>query len=143
MQRTRRAEAKPAKGTARLALRIDRSKRRASEKDAKAAARLRDGYRNRWPGNPNAGERLEVAHFQGKGMGGDHGLRSQLDNLITFDWLTHQGPQSIHSGHKRVIPLTRDGCSGPCAFFERNSLANGKFGHWKKVGEEISRGVLK
>lgn len=139
----RKRLAKPAKGTARLKLREDRATRRESEKDNKAAARLRDSYRNRWPGNPNAGERLEVAHFKGKGMGGDHGNRSQLKNLITFDWLTHQGPHSIHSTHKRVVPLTRKGCSGPCSFWERDALPGGKFGKWRKVGEEIRVGVLK
>jgi hypothetical protein len=143
VQQQRRAEPKPAKGTSRLQLRKDRSERRSNEKDAKAEARIRDGYRNRWPGNPNAGERLESAHYRGKGMGGDHGLRSTVTNLITFDYLTHQGPRSIHSMHKKVVPLTRKYCSGPCAFFERAALPGGKFGKWRKVGEEIRVGVLR
>lgn len=135
------AQPKPAKGTAHLARRKDQADTRQKERTEKSKVRKRDGG-NRWPGKPNPGERLEVAHFKGKGMGGDHGLRSTSENLIQFDWLTHQGPRSLHSGHLKVVPLTRAICNGPVSFWEREGLPGGRYGRWRCVGRETAVGVL-
>ena len=119
------ALAKPAKGSSLIA-RKDRSKEiRAHEVTEKGKVRKRDVFCI-WPNCENCRlykPRLEVAHGDAKGMGGDHGERSDASNMSYVDMLTHQGERSIHSGHKRIRPLdpTR-GHNGPRACEERETL---------------------
>lgn len=119
------ALAKPAKGSA-LIERKDRAKEiRAHEDAEKAKVRKRDKHCI-WPRCENCQvykPRLECAHGQAKGMGGDHGERSDADNMSYVDYLTHQGPHSIHSGHRRIRPLdAKLGHNGPRACEERETL---------------------
>lgn len=84
----------------------------------KDAVRRRD-VRCRWPDCENCRKyqpRLEVAHLNDKGAGGDHGERSTADQMMLLCFLTHQGPRSLHSGDLRVEPLTEHGTDGPCMF---------------------------
>ena len=107
-----------------------------TERLAKAQARLRDGYRSRWPGTAHI-QRVEVAHLKAKGMGGSASA-NVVSNLITLAASIHQGPRSLHSGHRRILPLTSAGTSGPCAFFERDTLSD----IWQLIGHEIEVGRL-
>jgi hypothetical protein len=99
---------------------VVRTRLRSSEKSAKADAKRRD-FPCRWPGCDCAkrGLRGEAAHIQGKGMGGDHGLRTTAANLAFLCHRRHQGPRSLHSGDLRIEPLTERGMDGPVAFYER------------------------
>jgi hypothetical protein len=112
------ASPKPAKGTY-LIERKDRRRQLDAFEDAeKQKVRARDKY-CRWPDCADCRRyktRLEVAHLSGKKMGGDHGLRSTADNLIVLCFLVHQGPRSLHSGDRRITPLTTRGTDGPCQF---------------------------
>ena len=91
---------KPQKGVAVIA-RKDRQKAiKAFEEAEKRKVRLRD-KQCRWPECAycrSYNTRLEVAHLNDKGMGGDHGERSTADQMILLCWLRHQGPISLHSG---------------------------------------------
>jgi hypothetical protein len=121
---------KPAKGTALLARKAQRAKLRTAEDKAKAEAKKRDGYRCRWPRCEYPRLRVEAAHLQAKGMGGDHGTRSHRRNLMACCYLHHQGSRSLHSGDLRVQFLTREGADGACRFMEKQA------GRWVVVGEE-------
>lgn len=112
------ALAKPAKGTALLARRATRQSRVTAERTQKQIAKARDGHRCRWPHCAYRDVRLESAHLYNKAMGGDHGLRSRADQLITLCLLHHQGPRSLHSGDLRIEPQTAREADGPVAFFE-------------------------
>jgi hypothetical protein len=117
---------KPAKGTALIERRTNRKDIVASEEREKAKVRRRD-VKCIWPNCENCRSfkpRLEVAHGKAKGMGGDHGERSTADNMSLLDYLTHQGERSIHSGHKRIRPLTKFGHNGPRACEERETLSS-------------------
>jgi hypothetical protein len=115
-----------------------------AEEKAKREAKRLDGNRCRWP--HARGEkavcqklRLESAHWKAKGMGGDAGLRSKVEDLISFDIDVHQGPKSLHSGHKKVVPLDpKLKMRGPCEFYERATLKS----PWVLVGRELHVGVL-
>jgi hypothetical protein len=121
---------KPAKGSARAALLEKRATRRYLEATEKAAVRRRDGGVCRWPGCGERGEkwRLEVAHLNDKGMGGDHGTRSTRDQMILLCLPDHQGEHSLHTGFKRVVPLTDRGTDGLCRFDEQTEAG------WRTVG---------
>lgn len=123
---------KPAKGTARAALLANRAERRTAEDHAKAEVRKRDGGVCRWPGCGERGKRwrLEVAHLADKGMGGDHGVRSTRDQMILLCLPDHQGARSLHSGDKRITPLTTAGTDGPCQFEEQTEAG------WRVVAVE-------
>lgn len=111
---------KPAKGSSLLARHARRKALRAQEQREKEAVRKRD-VRCRWPSCPDCATtktRLEVAHLRAKGMGGDHGARSERSHMILLCFLRHQGPRSLHSGDLRIEPLTERGTDGPCRFLE-------------------------
>jgi hypothetical protein len=133
---------KPEKGTAKLE-RIRRGKKaHATEDREKDKVRKRDGH-CRWPHlTPERRElcartRTEVAHLTHKGIGGDpQTIRSRGHLMIRV--CCHQGPQSLHSGDRRVVYLTSKKADGPCAFLERV----GKTEKWCEVARELWPGVL-
>lgn len=124
--------------------RADRRTARTSvERREKALVRARDRV-CRWPRcecktwkMPLSLARLEVAHLTNKGMGGDHGLRSTADQMILLCYSRHQGIVSLHSGHLRIVPLTRRGTAGPCRF----QVMSG--GQWRTMGAERAVGALR
>ncbi len=126
---------KPAKGDG---LRERRTRRRdvvKRETDAKADVRKRD-KRCRWPHCENCRRfkpRLEVAHLDAKGYGGDHGTRSTSDRMILLDYITHQGGlQSLEQHGKRIVMLTARGTWGPCEFWAQDP----RDGTWYLVARE-------
>src|SRR5262249_13218974 len=99
-----------------------RQRRRAivnAEDHAKAEVRRRDRI-CRWPKCENCRTykpRLEVAHLRAKGAGGT----SRPEDMILLDYLTHQGgANSVEQHGKMIVPLTDQGTSGPCAFWQRD-----------------------
>jgi hypothetical protein len=127
------ASPKPGKGSSLIA-RVARQKAtRAHEAKEKAKVRARD-KRCRWPECKNCRDyspRLEVAHLDAKGMGGDHGMRTTADRMMLLCYLQHQGVVSLHSGDLRIETLTPKGTNGPCRFLE---LVDGA---WKTVFTEF------
>ena len=134
---------KPAKGTEKARL---RAKRRAvfdAECLAKGRVRERDPH-CRWPHltadvlEVCRRSHNEVAHFKGKGMGGNKdGSRNGERNLIAFCAPVHQGPGSIHAGRKRVEPQVVDlGTRGPCIYLEKRGKHGQQQEGWIEVGRD-------
>lgn len=129
------ATPKPAKGTALIARRERRRAILAHERIEKAKVRRRDVV-CRWPGCTNCRDykpRLEVAHLDAKGSGGDHGIRTRADRMVLLCYLTHQGVVSLHSGDLRIEPLTTRGTDGPCRFWQQTEAG------WRVVHTETDR----
>jgi hypothetical protein len=111
-----------------------RNKLRNAEDAIKQEVRRRDGHRCRYPGCPmlfsSLFGRLEVAHLNDKGMGGDKRLiRTRRDRMILLCFGHHQGPRSLHSGDLRIDPETQKGTDGPCAFWMADEQRK-----WRCVG---------
>lgn len=70
----------------------------------------------------NRGYKRELAHLDGRGMGGNRDLsRDTTGNTIFAIDVLHQGPRSMHSGHIKVAAMTNKGADGPVAitFYEK------------------------
>jgi hypothetical protein len=124
----------------------------ARERGAKTAVRRRD-RRCRFPfcGCQRLGLRLEVAHADHKGMGGNpEGDRSTPDRMILLCTHRHQdGAVSLHKGTLWAKPLTPAGYDGPVAWYvDADTLFAGmyryvaKAARWAEVGRERAVGVL-
>lgn len=75
--------------------------------------------------------RIEVAHWEAAGMGGDPTLaRYTLENLICMCRWHHQGPRGLHDGAK-LEPLSEQGMRGHVECFQRE---RGEGGKWYTVG---------
>lgn len=126
------ASPKPPKGSLLLARRERRKTRVRDEEAIKQAVRVRDGYRCRVPGctEQKHGVRLEIAHLDDKGMGGDPRLvRTAQHRLIALCFLHHQGPISLHSKDLRIEPETDRGTDGPCVFYVTDEQTK-----WRCIG---------
>jgi len=126
--------------------RVEKShQRQVAEQTNKRIAKKADQGRCRWPHQTPEEKRLcdaspkEMAHWPSKGMGGDHGKRSDPTKLIRVCEPTHKGPRkSFHAGDRRPVPLDKaQGLRGPCRFEEKRG------GRWVVVGEETSVGIFK
>ena len=96
-----------------------KQERKNGELAVKRELRTRDGIGCRWPGCDlwKQGHRVEAAHLNAKGMGGDKRLlRTTLDQLIRVCHAHHQGIVSLHSGDLKIVPHTSQGTNGPCDF---------------------------
>jgi hypothetical protein len=121
-----RAPAKDPKGTATKARRRAAARVRRLEGLYKAEAKILDHHRCQRPGCIVQGVgRVESAHLDGKGMGGDHGARSDSPAcFVTTCSDCHQGPRSLHSTHLLVVPLSDRGADGPLAWYVRPTLTD-------------------
>jgi hypothetical protein len=129
---------KPAKGTALLERRSKRADLRQHERTEKHKVRLRDKT-CRWPRCVcrAMNVRNEVAHLDAKGAGGDHGIRTRADRMMLLCFLAHQGETSLHSGDRKIVPLTDAGTDGCCEFYLRHPVT----GTLELVATERSIGV--
>ena len=112
---------------------------RSHEATEKAKVRHRDGPKCRWPRCEFAAmkPRLEVAHLDAKGMGGDkQRLRTRADRMIHLCHLHHQGPVSLHSGDLKIQPQTANGTDGPCDFYALDGM-----GRWALNASETRIGI--
>jgi hypothetical protein len=111
--------------------------REARERKAKDAAKVRDHQQCRWPRCRR--RTVEGHHWEGKGIGGDHGIRSIRKNLIA---LCRKHHRAIHDGQAKIVPLTDRIMDGACEFFD-NVKTHGSFaspkGLWWSVGRERKR----
>lgn len=127
------ASPKPVKGSLLLSRRKVRKERRQAEDAVKHNVRIRDHYRCRVPGctEQKHGVRLEVAHLDDKGMGGDPRLvRTQRHRMIALCFLHHQGPISLHSTDLRIEPEDdMRGTDGPCVFYVTDEQTK-----WRCIG---------
>ncbi len=126
---------RPAKGTALMDARQRRHDRTAAEAREKDRVRVRDRI-CRWPHCENCRRftpRLEVAHLDAKGMGGDpRGAVTTADQMVLLDYLTHQsGIYSLEQHGRRIEPLTDRGTDGPCEFWQSDGR-----GGWYLVARE-------
>jgi hypothetical protein len=124
------------KGQSYMEARTRRKAVKAAEDAAKEEVRKRDKS-CRWPHCANCKAykpRLEVAHLDAKGMGGDHGTVSGPDQMILLDFLTHQsGPRSLEQHGKRIDPITAQGTNGPCEFWAKDENEQ-----WYLVAREVA-----
>ncbi len=127
---------KPAKGSHWLASKQRRAERVAAENDVMRQAKVRDGYRCRFPGCEYMSKkpRLETAHQRHRGIGGNpDGSRTTLPELVTLCWLHH----AAYDRHEIDIqPLSVDGFNGPAVFYVRSES-----GKWVHVATEQRIGV--
>lgn len=139
--------------TARTKLtRTEKLARRHAEDEEKRKVRRRDRT-CRFPlcGCHTLRLRLEVAHIDHKGMGGNpEGDRSTADRMVYLCVHRHQdGRVSFHKGTLQAKPLTPDGFDGPVAWrVDAEVLFPGmyhyvhKSARWAEVGRESAPGVL-
>lgn len=102
-----------------------RNGRKSKELTTKTKLRVRDGVGCRWPGCEywKQGVIVEGAHLVDKGAGGDpKQLRTQVDLMMRLCKIHHQGPMSLHSGHREIVFLTDRNANGPCTFKTRKTL---------------------
>lgn len=130
---------KPPRGTYKLERERRRQEIAAAEEANKTAAKVRDGWKCRWPETHKCRGILEGVHvFVDKGMGGDHGTVSGTWNLMALcSWIHRTGPRSIHSKDLWSEPMTDDGADGICSFWKRD-----EDGRPFMVAEEIAIGVI-
>jgi hypothetical protein len=109
--------------------------RRTVERLGKDSAKKDDGGRCRWPHCDcrKIKQPMDGAHLDAKGMGGNpKGDRHDPRNIITLCREVHRtGRKSLHSGDRRITPLTEDGTRGPCLFEMTD-----EHGRWFVVAEE-------
>ena len=129
--------------------------RRLAEREAKAkeettmkAARARD-KRCRFPlcGCHRLKLRIDVAHKQHRGMGGNpKGDRTTLRGLITLCGARHrENLISLDRGNLKIVPLTRRGWDGPCMWLVDKRKLDFPVPTetvWVEVGVEASIGVF-
>ena len=115
-----------------------RKGRTAHKLKVQAELRQRDGHGCRWPGCESwkRSIRVEAAHLDDSGMGGDPSLiRTQRHLMIRLCYDHHQGRVSIHSKDLRIVYLTDRQTDGPCQFEQRDFKSKGG---WQVVGVEDS-----
>lgn len=145
---------KPSRTARKKAEQQTRKDRKSTEDKNKRIAKMRDGYRCRFPlcGCVKLKLRLEVSHDVHKGMSGNpSGDRSLPAGLITLCLHRHQdGIISRHKGTLRTRYLTDKGNNGPVAWdidvdaFTRAvaPLPAMKIDQWMEVARERKVQVL-
>jgi hypothetical protein len=129
---------KPPRGSATLEREAKRKDIEGNEDEVIRAAKVRDGFKCRWPEAHKCRGFLEGAHILDKGMGGDHGLRTTRDNIISLcAWIHRRGPQSIHGKQLKVVPETPNGADGPVSFWKQDEA-----GEYYMVARERLIGAL-
>lgn len=110
---------------------------RNKEKEQKALVVKRDGS-HYCRLIPQCDEKIqfETAHLEDKGMGGDHGLRTDAAIMVRSCYFHHRGNWSLHSNDLRVEYLTNEKANGPIQIWGRMST-----GEWYLVGREKAVGV--
>lgn len=128
---------KPAKGTVILERRDKRAAIRTHETTEKAKVVKRDGMHScrLIPGCIEK-EKHETAHVFDKGMGGDHGHRSDASLMLRACLFHHRGSRSMHSGDIRVELLTERGTDGPIEVWMKDER-----GGWFMCKREVACNV--
>lgn len=144
--------AKPSATDRKRRARLVKVARAREERDAKTSVRRRDRH-CRFPlcGCKKLGLRLEVAHTQHKGAGGNPaGDRSTPETMILLCEHRHQhGLVSLHKGTLEARPLTTLGYNGPVAWYVDSAIMFpglnryvAREARWAEVARERAAGVL-
>ena len=116
---------------------------RADEKAVKAEVTKRDGQKvcrlDPDCKHVKVGIRVEGVHLDSKGLGGDHGVRTQQHLMLRGCFIHHQGVRSIHSGDLRVKFLTDKCADGPIALERSEIERDTDTGEQRKVWIEFAR----
>jgi hypothetical protein len=125
---------KPTRGSAVLEREKHRAEREKAEREAKLAAKARDGFRCRWPLTHKCRGGLEAAHILDASLGG----ACEPANLVSLcAWLHRRGPESIHGKQLKVEPMTHHHANGPLQFWRKD-----EDGSFYLVAEERSVGIV-
>jgi len=128
---------KQGREAAQLARRQAKADLKTHEKNEKAKVVARDGSRY-CRLVPRCQEKTlhETAHLENKGMGGDHGNRTEAALMVRACFFHHQGVWSLHSNDLRVEFLTTEQANGPIEVWGKDEQ-----GREFLVGRESSVGV--
>lgn len=129
---------KPSRAERKKAERKVKRERADAETAAKNEAKEADGCRFPRCGCRLLGLALHGAHFKAKGMGGDHGLRSTVDNIVGLCVHRHQtGRVSLHGGTLaiEILDISR-GTRGPLAWHLHTSAIGVRPGAWLEIARE-------
>jgi len=122
---------KPLKGEYRLEQKKNARHRKAIEEKVMAEAKRRDRGLCRWTGCEFKDLRVEAAHLEHRGMGGNPALdRTERHKLIALCVRHHQ---LFDHTKIDVVPIEPRGADGPCEFYTRMDT-----GGWALVGRERS-----
>ena len=133
---------KPSKGSALLERRHKRAAIVAHEKAEKAKVVARDGAKTcRLVPHCPERDKFETAHLDDKGMGGDHGNRTDAATMVRSCFWHHQGSRSLHSKDLRVEYLTPEQANGPIEVWSRVPPGDNRHGSWYLLKRETSCGV--
>lgn len=128
---------KPARGSTLLEKRAKRAAIKTHEQTEKAKVVKRDGSKHcRLVPGCSEREKFETAHLENKGMGGDHGNRTDASILLRCCLFHHRGDWSLHSGDLKVEYLTAAKADGPIQVHGRDSK-----GQWYVICREIAVNV--
>jgi hypothetical protein len=117
MDLIRNAPPKPLRGEYRLEQKRLARERKAIEERIMAEAKRRDGGKCRFPRCKYKDLRVETAHLEHRGMGGNPALdRTQRHKLIALCLRHHQAFDSLRTID--IEPITERGTDGPVAFHE-------------------------
>lgn len=110
---------KPKRGAAILEREKADAEREAHEREIAKVVKARDG-KCRWPEAHKCRGGLEAAHIVDKGIGGDHGLRTTTQGVVTFcAWIHRRGPESIHGKQLKVEKETERGADWTLSFWRQ------------------------
>lgn len=139
---------KPTKAEARAEKQASKDAVVEKESRNKSAARKRDGWMCRFPRCGCHAKRLhpEVAHIEGKKMGGDHGERSTAVNLICLCAGRHRESLiSLHAGTLRCELLTVKGANAKVRWWVNAAVLENRHAttaRWVVVATETRPGYI-
>lgn len=119
MDLLRTAKPKPVPGEYDLERKRVKRERKAIEDGITAEAKRRDKNTCRWPNCKFTGLRIETAHLEHRGMGGNPSLdRTERHKLIALCLRHHAMFDRKTTTDINIEPVTDRGTDGPCAFYE-------------------------
>jgi hypothetical protein len=129
---------KPSRAARKKVERKVKRQRAAAERDAKDVVKEQDGCRFPRCGCRRLGLALHGAHWEAKGMGGDHGIRSTPANLLGLCVHRHQtGKVSLHGGTLRITVFDdARGTRGPVGWSLHTSALGERPGAWVPIAAE-------
>lgn len=133
----RNAPQKQPKGTSAKRLRALKRQRKARERSVMNETKARDNWRCRFNCTVAGADRVQCAHRDHRGMGGDpKGDRTQRHLMVTACAKHHR---AWDNGRVDLVPRTAAEFDGPCDFYEQDR-ATRMFVH---VATEVSKGDWK
>lgn len=112
-----RPQPRPARGAHVLAKEKADAERERCEEEIRRKVRRRDWWRCRIAVPHKCRGPIECAHIVDASLGGDY---STANLIAACRWIHRHGPVSVHQKRVQVVPETRRGADGPCAFYARD-----------------------